>query len=400
MTAATTGFRDLLTRNFCVVTLTNFLVMISYYQIFVTSALYAQERFDISLSQAGLTLGAMVIGCLIGRFLSGSLISAVGGFKVLFVGTLAFALLALANQFIDSLLLLYLQRLAAGFAMGAVLTATGTIMAFCVPPAIHGLGVSIFSLSTATALALGPFIGLTVVHSLGYAIMVYESFALALFAFVTTCLLKNPPAIPITARKWSSLDSYVDKRVFGIGFIALLLPLGYGCISAFLAAFSLERGLETAGSAFFLISAVVTIISRPLTGNCFDRFGENFVIYPAILLSALALLVLANATTAWEIVLSGVLQGLGFGNFQSASQALALKLVPKERFPQATSTLFICFDLGLGLSPYLFGMIAVHSGFATMYLVLSALTLSALLFYYLVHGRSHPLKRPLLKKRQ
>lgn len=391
--------KELFTRNFVVVTITNFLVMISYYEIFVTSALYAQERFKIPLSEAGLTLGMMVIGCLFGRFMSGNIISNVGGLKVLLAGTLTYSLLALANLFIPSLGLLYLQRFLAGLAMGTVLTATGSIMAFIVPPKMQGLGVSIFSLSTALALALGPFIGLTVVQTLGYSIMLYESLSLALLSFVTACMLKNAPSLPSRARRWLSLDSYVDKRVFNIGLIALLMPLGYGCISAFLASYSQERGLEIAGSLFFLVSAAVTIISRPIAGRFFDRFGENIVIYPAIILAAAALLILADATTAAEIVLAGILQGLGFGNFQSAGQALSLKLVPRERFPQATSTFFICFDLGLGLSPYIFGTIAVHQGFGAMFLTLSVITLATVVFYYLLHGRSHPLKMPLFKKR-
>ena len=97
------------------------------------------------------------------------------------------------------------------------------------------------------------------------------------------------------------------------------------------------------------------------------------------------------------LLLAGVFQGLGFGNFQSAGQALAIKLVAKPRIAQATSTFFIAFDLGMGLSPYIFGFIGIAFGFTVMLLTLSACTALGLVVYYLVHGRSHPLKRPLFK---
>ena len=187
--------------------------------------------------------------------------------------------------------------------------------------------------------------------------------------------------------------------VIYLALIAALMSLGYGAISSFLGNFSQERHLETAASLFFCTSAFVTIITRPISGRFFDRFGENIVLYPAIIFTAIALLLLAIAQNSFLIILAGIFQGLGFGNFQSSGQALTLKLVSKERYAQASSTFFIFFDLGNGLSPYLFGLIAVALGFESMFYLLSALTLLTAVLYYFVHGKDHPLKMPLFKRR-
>ena len=139
--------------------------------------------------------------------------------------------------------------------------------------------------------------------------------------------------------------------------------------------------------------------SRPVSGRLFDRVGENCVIYPAIVLASLTLFILAFAYAPWMIVAAGVAHGLGLSNLQSAGQALSLKLVDRTRYAQATSTFFIAWDLSLGVTPALFGYIAHLAGFTVMYTVLGGVVLSAAIVYYAVHGRSHPLKRPLFKRR-
>ena len=103
------SIKSIFNRNFNVVTLVNFIVMIAYYQIFVTSAFYAQEHFDVSLSTAGSTAGIMVIGCLIGRFFTGNLLSRFGCKSVLIVGTLLYLAVALSSLITGSLLLLFIS---------------------------------------------------------------------------------------------------------------------------------------------------------------------------------------------------------------------------------------------------------------------------------------------------
>ena len=79
-------------RNFIAVSCLNFFIMIPYYMLFVISMPYAVERFGASASVAGLVAGAMILGGLLGRFVSGRLIGIVGSRKVLFFGIAEFIL--------------------------------------------------------------------------------------------------------------------------------------------------------------------------------------------------------------------------------------------------------------------------------------------------------------------
>ena len=88
-----------------------------------------------------------------------------------------------------------------------------------------------------------------------------------------------------------------------------------------------------------------------------------------------------------DLLAAGLILGMGFGNFQSAGQAVSLSLVSKSRFAQATTTFFIFFDLGIGLGPYLFGFMIPAAGYDGMYQTLAFVVLGAVALYYVLHGR-------------
>ena len=169
--------------------------------------------------------------------------------------------------------------------------------------------------------------------------------------------------------------------------VALITCLSYGCIQAFMTSYAAERGLTGAASLFFLLYALAALVTRPLTGRLFDLRGENIIFYPALLLTALSLTMMAHASSGWMLLAAGLVLGVGFGNFQSAGQAVSLSLVSRSRFAQATTTFFIFFDLGIGLGPYLFGFMVPSAGYDGMYQTLAFVVLGAVALYYVLHGR-------------
>ena len=68
----------ILTRDFILITLVNFVLMVADYQYFVTTAFFAMELFDASMSTAGFTAGMFVLGCLLARFFIGFLLTTLG----------------------------------------------------------------------------------------------------------------------------------------------------------------------------------------------------------------------------------------------------------------------------------------------------------------------------------
>lgn len=381
------ALRAIFNRNFTVVSVINLLLMTAYYLMFVTSTAYARETYGASLSTAGLTAGIMVIGCLVGRFATGNLLSLLGCRVILLAGLLLYSASIAAFFRVPNLPLLFAQRLCMGIGVGVIGTATGTIVAYVVPHEHHGLGISLFTMSTALALAFGPFLGIQLVTHASYVVLAQTCLGIGLACIVIFFGLGRLPEMRHRRRPFLALYSYIDPRVVRFSLVALITCLSYGCIQAFMTSYAAERGVTAAASLFFLLYALTALLTRPLSGRLFDVRGENVIFYPALLLTALSLTLLAHAHNSIVLLLAGLLLGAGFGNFQSAGQAVALSLVSRSRFAQATTTFYIFFDLGIGLGPYLFGFLIPVVGYAGMYQSLAGVVLAALLLYYLLHGR-------------
>lgn len=376
-------------RNFNVVAVINLLVMTAYYMIFVTGTLYVRESYGASLSVAGFSSGIMVIGCLAGRFVAGSLLSLFGCRSILLAGLLLYVGSVASFFLAGSLPLLFLQRFFTGIAVGVTGTATGTIVAYVVPRQYHGLGISLFTMSTALALAAGPFLGIMLIRSADYTAVVWTALAAGAGSVAAFCALQAMPAMLKKHRALTDLYSYIDPRVVRFSLVALVACLGYGCVQAFLTAFAEEKGLTWAAGVFFLVYAAAALGTRPFSGHILDHYGENVVFYPALLLMAMAMTLLATAETSAEFLFAALLLGAGFGNFQSAGQAVSLTLVTRSRFAQATTTFFLFFDLGIGLGPYLFGFLVPMAGYEGMFLALAATALASACLYWFEHGRFH-----------
>ena len=372
--------------NFFVVTCINMLLMTDYYLIFVTGTAHVQKTFGTSLSTAGLTSGIMVIGCLVGRFLSGNQLSTFGGKPCLLAGLLLFTASIGGLFMVDSLPMLFVQRFAAGFGIGVAGTATGAIVAYVVPVRFHGLGIGLFTMSAALALALGPFLGIFLSLRFGYHTLMLLNAGISLLCLGIFCFLRNLPPMRQPSRPVFSLYSYIDPRVVRFSLVALVVCPSYGCIQAFLPSFAAEHGLTSTASVFFLCYAGAALLTRPQSGRLFDRHGEHVILYPALLLTALALYVLSRAESAAVLLGAGLLLGVGFANFQSVGQAVSLSLVSRSRYAQATTTFYIFFDLGIGLGPYIFGHLIPSMGYSGMYLTLSIVVLASVGIYRLVHG--------------
>ena len=109
--------------------------------------------------------------------------------------------------------------------------------------------------------------------------------------------------------------------------------------------------------------------------------------YPAIAVFAVGLFVLSQATTAIGLLVAGALIGLGFGNIQSGTQAIAVKAATPARMGMATSTFFIALDAGLGFGPYLIGLMIPLTGFSMLYLGLAGVVALLLFLYHIMNGR-------------
>ena len=263
------------TKDFIIVSTINFLATLVYFLLLVTIASYAKSEFEASTSTAGLVSSIFIIGSLIGRLGAGRFIGIKGPTTILWVGLSFFTITSLFYFLANSIPLLLVNRLAQGVAVGIIGTATGTIVAHILPRARKGEGIGYFSLSAVLATAIGPFIGILLLKmENGFTIMFTMNLALSILCILFLAAVKLKLA-PIkqpekTEVKSSILSQFIEPKAVPISFVALIIGFSYSGVMTFLSFYAESINLVSAASYFFLVHAIVIIISRPFTGKLMD----------------------------------------------------------------------------------------------------------------------------------
>ncbi|VDG96873.1 major facilitator superfamily transporter [Lysinibacillus sphaericus] len=387
--------QNLWTKDFIFISIINFFIMIVMYMLIVTIAPFAVEEYGASASMAGLVSGIFIIGTLSARIVTGRVIESIGSRRILLIG-MVISVVAIALYFTaHSLPVLLLVRFIHGIGLGIASTATGTMVAQIIPPSRRGEGIGYFSLSTVLATAIGPFFGIYLSQHADFTwifafSLILSIIGLGMFFFVEKRPEEAPHEISEPEDAPKGLANYIEKSAIPIAVITLLAGIAYSGVLSFLSFYAKEANLVDTASFFFLVYAVAILVSRPFSGKLLDRKGGTFVVVPSLILFAGGLLLLSQTHTGIILLIAGAIIGLGFGNFQSCAQAIALIGVPIKRIGIATSTFYIFLDFGFGLGPYFLGGVATAFGYRDLYMILAGLIVVALILYLLIARKKQP----------
>lgn len=379
--------QKLWTKDFLIISLVNFFLTLIFFLLMVTIGVHAVSAYGASTSEAGLITGIFIIGTLVGRLFIGRLIDSIGRRKTLLIG-LTFFTATILLYFVDlGVGFLLFTRFVHGLGMGLSSTATGTIVAQVIPAARKGEGIGYYSMSSTLATAIGPFVGLLMSQYTNFSTIFLLCLIVGLISLVSALTVNVPEADHPSIVRGFSPSSFVEPKALPIALIIAVAALSFSSVLSYINFYASELDLVEAASIFFLVYSIAVLLSRPITGRLMDARGANVVMYPAIAVFAVGLLVLSQATSALGLLVAGALIGLGFGNIQSGTQAIAVKAATPARMGMATSTFFIALDAGLGFGPYLIGLMIPITGFSTLYLGLAAVVASLLLLYDVMNGR-------------
>lgn len=373
------------TAEFVTAVVVNALVMIVFYLLMTTMALYAAQRFAATDSLAGLASSMFIIGAVGARFVAGRLVGSVGPRRVLVTALVVFIGMSLAYLVAVELVLLLAVRLVHGVAFGLANTAVTTIAQSIIPQARRGEGTGYFSLSVPLATALGPLVALALIGRWGYDMLFWASVVVSGAAFLISLLLPERPVRPQAGgRGWRS---FVDRDALPIATVMLAVGVVNSSMITFTHPFADSLGLGSHAGTFFAVNALGVLASRLFTGLVQDRFGDNSVMYPALAVYAAGLAVLSQAESLGMLVVAALLIGLGFGTVMPTGQAAAVRLAQPHNIGLAVSTFYLLLDLGTGLGPVVLGGLVSTWDYRLMYLAVAGLVLATGLHYHLVHGR-------------
>lgn len=364
-------------------------VLVAALPIVITSDLRGSDL------DAGLAMTYFQIGTIICRLFAGRLIDGFNKCIVLLISTALFFIIMGLFNFTTSLDAIFVLRGLHGVVFALGTTVMSALAVLVLPPSRKGEGINMFAIFSNVAMVLGPAIGL-------YALSSYGSMALYIFLTAMTGLamllsnvipLSKELALPKPSkRKGWHVSQFIESKSLPWALMGLFIGFTYSGVLVFIPIKLNSMGAGIWGSAFFAIFALMIIISRPVVGKVYARYGSKFIIYPGLGLFILGLFGLGLATTPRAIILTAPLLGLGYGAAQPAFQALAIQSAPIERAGVSTATYFLALDISVGAGSVILALLASTLGYQYLYIITALVMVVALGLYHVWIKKYTPLE--------
>lgn len=364
-------------------------VLVAALPIVITSELGGSDL------DAGLAMTYFQIGTILCRIFAGRLIDGFNKRIVLLISTALFFIIMGLFNFTTSLEAVFVLRGLHGVVFALGTTVMATLAVLVLPPNRKGEGVNMFAIFSNIAMVLGPAIGL-------YALSSYGSMALYIFLTVMTGLamvLSNiiPLSKELTLPKQSKykgwhISQFIENKSLPWALMGLFIGFTYSGVLVFIPIELNSMGAGIWGSAFFAIFALIIIISRPIVGKIYARYGSKIIIYTGLGLFILGLFGLGLAITPLTILFTAPLLGLGYGAAQPAFQALAIQSAPIERAGVSTATYFLALDISVGAGSVILAVLASAWDYQYLYMFTALVMVIALALYHIWVKRYIPLE--------
>jgi len=275
----------------------------------------------------------------------------------------------------STIVLLAVLRVIHGVTWAVSTTSVGTAITDIIPDSRRGEGMGWYGMAMTIAMAIGPMIGLWVVQNYSFHGLFLLATLLSFMAVVLSLITK----MPFTPQKEKGKIQLFEKSVLSITIVVFFLSFAYGGITTFLPLFA--SSIDVNPGTFFFVYAIALTIVRPISGKLLDKYGEVFIILPALCITILAIVVLTISNGLTGVIIAAALYGVGFGSAQPALQAAMLTIVDPSKRGVANASFFTAFDLGIGLGAILLGVVSQMFGYRILFVGSAISGLIALILF-------------------
>ncbi|WP_425309334.1 MFS transporter [Ammonicoccus fulvus] len=365
----------------------------TFYLLVPTMAGYAVAKYGASATEAGLASSSFFFGAVAARALAGRALVRFGTRSVV-LGSVVWLLVSCASYLLPvGLAGLIVLRIIHGVGFGFAATALVSAAMAMIPPTRRAEGSGWFLMGMTLATGFAPFVALVLVNSsVGQTGVFWLSLGCAALAVgcvaaVARSLPGRPANPPPTVR---GLGGLIDRKAVPIGLVIGACAFAYALVLAYLNLHAGQRNLIEAAGLYFLVYAIVIMVSRPVAGMLQDRYNDDVVTIPLLLTFAVGLVITAVATHPVALLVGAALVGLGYGTMLSGGQAMAVHKVGHARTGLGVSTYWLVVDLATGVGPIVLGALIVPLGYQNTFIAAAVLPIGALVFYLLVARRVRP----------
>ena len=267
-----------------------------------------------------------------------------------------------ASRFSDLLFL----RIFQGIGVALTIPAALALMVGSSKKETRGGSMGIYTTSRMVGLGIGPLLGGALYDRYGIEAAFYAGSAFILVALILVQLWVKEKPVQRTAKKpikFQIIDTnLLTVGIVGVSFATLVMAGSFSMMAALEDQFNQRLGM----TAFvFSLAFSALLFSRVFTqvplGRLSDRIGRKPLIIAGLLLMAPITAMLGYASSATELIILRLLQGLASAGVAAPAFAIAGDMAQEGGEGRQMSFITMGFGLGVALGPLLAGILAVHS---------------------------------------
>ena len=391
---------EIFTRHFLLLATINLCMFFGFQMLNIGLPVY-MAQLGAAGQVVGLATTLMTVTATLMRVFAGALLDRFGRWGLLIGGTVIMVCAIVSFAIFPIVGVILGLRMLHGIGWGMGSTATSTIAADIIPKRRFAEGMGYFALTTAISSAIAPAASIEIIQGAGAHYMIYVAAGVTVLALLLSAVeafasgrkaaqpapLSQPqqpslspqsaqPAQSPHPQAYSKLETLFERRAVLPGILILLVNIGFGCITTFIALHANAQGVSGV-AAYFIVYAIVSLASRPPIGMLIDRFGYRIPAILSTLCTACTLVLIGVSSNMVMFAGAGALAGLGIGTAMSTFQAMAVASVEPWRRGVATATYMTAFDLGIAIGSLLGGILADLVGYTVMYFVVAAFPIVA-----------------------
>ncbi len=342
--------------------------------------LHVHQGLGLGTFVVGLVAGSQFAASLVSRVWSGHFADSRGAKRAVTAGLLAAALSGLlyvaSLQFVatpaTSAAILLLGRALLGGAESFIITGALSWGLALVAPRHSGKVIAWMGTAMYAAFAMGAPAGTALYAAHGFLAI---ALATTIVPLATLLLIVPLRVVAPLARTQPPLAT-VARAVLLPGIGLSFSSLGFGAITTFSTLLFVDRGWMP---SWLPLTAFTTsfIIARIVLGHLPDKLGGAKVTVASVVIEAAGLTLIGIAPGSIPATAGAVLTGLGYALVYPGLGVEAVRRVPPQSRGLAMGTYTAFFDLGIGVTSPVLGLIAGGAGLGSVFLAGAAVVLCA-----------------------
>jgi MFS family permease len=358
--------------------------------------LFARE-LGAGPSLIGFVMGASTLTGVVLKLPAGALSDLFGRRRLLVAGALVFATMPFTYLAVSTLAWLVVLRFLHGSATAIFGPVASASLSDIAPAGRRGAWLSTYSTAQGTGQALGPILAGYLIAAGRYdlAFVISGLIGLSVPLIVGTWREAPAPSSP-TPPSWQAFTRGVGEvasdRLVLITSAAHAAQFALnGTLNAFLPLYGREV-LGLSGSELgwlFGMQTITTLTVRPGIGVLSDRVGRRAVIVSGLTICSLAVVSLSLAANLTAVVAIIAIYAAGVAITTAATTAYITDLTRRARYGAAHGVFGTIYDVGDALGPICAGVLVAALGYARMFQVMAAVSLTMAIVFAATTAR-HP----------